>query len=116
MVLINSDACNDNNVFYRGFCDKDYHTKYSSQKEVVIFSEDLCNKELSLYKVYDYKFVAPQLTTGGVSKVKKSKVEDISNICSEIKTIKPREEPIEPITIDDEKITEESSIVSDQIP
>lgn len=50
-------------------------------KEDVDFSKCLCDNDLSLYKVYDYKFIASRSKIGGVTQSRLMKLGDIPEIC-----------------------------------
>ena len=65
-LLINSDACYEKNIFYKGICSSDYRSKYSHSKEDVTFCEDLVEKgQLSIYKIYNFKYFGYKISTGG---------------------------------------------------
>jgi len=65
-LLINSDACYEQNIFYKGICSSDYRSKYSHSKEDVTFCKDLVEKgQLSIYKIYNFKYFGYKISTGG---------------------------------------------------
>ena len=65
-LLINSDACYEKNIFYKGICSSDYRSKYSHSKEDVTFCKDLVEKgQLSIYKIYNFKYFGYKISTGG---------------------------------------------------
>ena len=91
-LLINSDACYEKNIFYKGICSSDYRSKYSHSKEDVTFCEDLVEKgQLSIYKIYNFKYFGYKISTGGTKEIKFA---DFDKIRSELDC--PPEDPTAP--------------------